>query len=325
MKGVVGEQVYFGGREMKSILEVSELRKEFKVSGKRICAVDGISFELKPGEILGFLGPNGAGKTTTIQMLLTTLSQTSGDIRYFGKELYANRSEILQHVAFASSYTSLPGRLTVRENLDIYGRLYGLKKSLRKARTEKFLKHFGMWGNRDGLMGRLSAGQTTRVMLAKAFMAHPKVALLDEPTASLDPDIAHEVRAFVREQQKEHGVSILYTSHNMDEVSEVCDRVIFLKQGRIVAADTPERLALECSLTCMDLYVSSGIDALVTIAHEWSLEAERITEGMRVHVSHEQTGPFLSALGARGVNLYDVKIQRPTLEGYFLELAKEAA
>jgi ABC-2 type transport system ATP-binding protein len=309
---------------MESVLSVYNLVKEFKVSGKRVRAVDGISFDLEAGEILGFLGPNGAGKTTTIQMLLTTLSPTSGEIRYFGKELIAQRSEILQHVAFASSYTSLPGRLTVAENLDVYGRLYGLSKGVRRERTKKFLKHFGMWSSKDSLTGRLSAGQTTRVMLAKAFMAHPKVALLDEPTASLDPDIAHEVRAFVREQQKEYGVSILYTSHNMDEVAEVCDRVIFLKQGEIVASDTPRRLALNCALTSIELEVESGLDTVIAVAQEWKVDCEQRRNGARVQLSHNQTGPFLSTLGAKGVGLHDVCIERPTLEEYFLELAKEA-
>ena len=132
-------------------------------------------------------------------------------------------------MGYASGYSRLPLRLTVAENLDVFGRLYGLTPHERRARTDELLNGFGVWDLRRRLMAGLSAGETTRVMLAKAFLARPSVVLLDEPTASLDPDIAHEVRGFVRGRRDEEGVSIVYTSHNMDEVADVCDRVIFLR------------------------------------------------------------------------------------------------
>lgn len=224
------------------VLRVKNLTKKFG----GFTAVDKISFELKKGEILGLLGPNGAGKTTTIQMLLGTLTPTSGEIVYFGKDFFKYRSEILQEVNYASAYSHLPWRLTVEENLQVYARMYGVKD--RRRRIDRLLTEFDVSELGRKTMDGLSAGQKTRVTLCKAFINYPKLILLDEPTASLDPDIAARVRQFLLRQQREYGVSMLFTSHNMAEVTEVCDRVIFLKQGKIIAEDTPEKLAGDATL-----------------------------------------------------------------------------
>lgn len=168
-----------------SLLQVNNLTKTFS-SGvwpfkptKSYTAVNGISFSVEDGEILGFLGPNGAGKTTTIQMLLGTLTPTSGSITYFGKELKNHRKEILNAVSYASGYDALPPRLSVFENLDIVGRMYGMSRAERVARIDHLLKIFGMWNMRDKETGNLSAGQATRIMLVKAFLGKPRIVLLD--------------------------------------------------------------------------------------------------------------------------------------------------
>ena len=231
---------------MEPILTVTDLTKIYppeKKGGTPFTAVNSISFELFEGQILGLLGPNGAGKSTTISMLLGNLSPTSGNIAYFGKNFATHRSEIMNTVTFASTYIRMPWRLSVMENLRVYAFLYGVSEATFQERAKKFLSFFDVWSQRDKTMSQLSAGQITRIMLAKAFIPYPRVVLLDEPTASLDPDIAHQVRAFVQEQQKTFNTSILYTSHNMDEVSEVCDRVLFLKNGTVIANDTPAKLA----------------------------------------------------------------------------------
>src|SRR3972149_1303202 len=205
-----------------SPLVVHNLTKIFppeKKGGRPFTAVDDISFKLREGQILGLLGPNGAGKSTTISMLLGTLSPTFGSIRYFDKDFAKHKSESLQHVTFASTYIKMPWRLTVWENLKIYGTLYDVQGKVFDQRMERFLNFFGVWQQRHKTMNLLSAGQVTRIMLAKAFLPYPKIVLLDEPTASLDPDIAHQVREFVKLQRQEYGVSILYTSHNMEEVT----------------------------------------------------------------------------------------------------------
>src|SRR3989344_2466688 len=231
------------------VLKVKNLTKSFG----DFTAVDRVSFELKKGEILGLLGPNGAGKTTTIRMLLGTLKPTSGQIEYFGKDFFANRSEVLQEINYASAYSRLPWRLTAGENLDVYARLYGVKN--RKERIDNLMREFEVSEIKNKTMDGPSAGQSTRVMLCKAFINYPKLILLDEPTASLDPDIASRVRQFLLRQQEEYQVSMLFTSHNMKEVTEVCDRVIFLKNGKIIAEDTPENLAKRVDATLEEFFL----------------------------------------------------------------------
>ena len=253
-----------------AVLTVTELTKVYR-GRKPVTAVDHLTFELGRGEILGLLGPNGAGKTTTIQMLLSTLKPTTGQIQYFGKSLAQDRESILALIGYASAYSKLPSHLSIEENLDVFGRLYGMPSQARKERSKELLTRFGVWDLRRRTMDSLSAGQTTRVMLAKAFLARPRIALLDEPTASLDPDIAHEVRDFVRAQRDEAGVSILYTSHNMDEVAEVCDRVLFLNGGKIAAVGTPEELAASAASTRMRFTVEHGLDDLINSAEARSL------------------------------------------------------
>ena len=306
-----------------TVLSVKNLTKIY--SGKKpFTAVDHISFDVHEGEILGLLGPNGAGKTTTIQMLLSTLKPTSGDITYFGKNFYAHRSNVLQHVAFASTYIDLPHRLTIRENLDVYGRLYGLTANERKHRMEKFLKFFGVWEQRYKPIAATSAGQKTRVMLAKAFLGHPRVALLDEPTASLDPDIAHEVRAFVLEQQKEYNVSMVFTSHNMDEVAEVCDRVMFLQHGKIVADDTPENLARSVSIATVELIVGDGLKRTVEYADKHDLQYEIEMRSIKISIDEHKIAELLTNLAKVGVEYSQISIDKPSLEDYFLRVSRES-
>ncbi len=300
-------------------LSVRELTKSYG----SFTAVDHLSFQMSEGEILGLLGPNGAGKTTTIQMLLTALEPTSGKIEYFGQDLKSHRSELLQQVAFASTYVKLPSRLTVGENLDVYGRLYGLSASERRHRIDKFLGFFGAKELKKKSTGALSAGQMTRVMLAKAFLAHPRVALLDEPTASLDPDIALEVRAFVQEQRREYGVAILFTSHNMAEVSEVCDRVMFLQHGKIVAVDTPEKLAASVSTARVELLVGDGLKRTKEYTEKHSLRSSIDQRSITIEVEEHDIATLLAGLAKVGVNYSQIAIQKPSLEDYFLQLARQ--
>lgn len=304
------------------VLSVKNLTKTYP-GKKKFVAVDHISFDLHRGEILGLLGPNGAGKTTTIQMLLSTLTPTEGEITYFGKDLQTHRSDILKDVAFASSYIRLPWQLTVNENLQVYGRLYGISSPERKSRIEKLLKFFGVWKMRDKEMSSLSAGQTTRVMLSKAFLAYPKIALLDEPTASLDPDIAHEVRAFVKEQQKSYEVSMLFTSHNMDEVADVCGRVMFLQEGKIVANDTPENIARSVSIAHVELVVGDGLKRTIEYATKNALKHEVIDRAIKISIDEHKIAELIENLGKIGVRYTQIVVDKPSLEDYFLSLVKQ--
>ena len=221
---------------MEKILTVRNLSKTF--NGVR--AVNNISFSVAKGEIVGLLGPNGAGKTTTIQMILGLIKPTRGTITVFGKNLETHRMEILSEVNFSSAYISLPGNLKVWENLYTFARLYGVKNY--KKRVEELARFFEITPLLSKLYVRLSSGQATRVNLAKALLNSPKLLFLDEPTSSLDPDIADRVRKLLKKIQKEQALTILYTTHNMIEVEELCDRAIFIHQGKIVTEGTPKQL-----------------------------------------------------------------------------------
>jgi ABC-2 type transport system ATP-binding protein len=218
------------------VLRVSHLRKQFG----DFTAVDDVSFCIGPGEILGLLGPNGAGKTTTIHMMLGLITPTSGSIEVFGLDLATHREQILQQVNFSSTYISMPLALTVEENLRVVARLYGLSDI--KRRVDDIVKKLEMEEFRHKVTRKLSSGQMTRLTLAKAFLTEPKILFLDEPTASLDPDIAHKIRALLQEERRSAGLSILYTSHNMREMEEMSDRIIFLQRGKIVAEGTAREI-----------------------------------------------------------------------------------
>jgi len=219
-----------------SVIEVENLVKSFG----SVRAVDGLYFAVEEGTITGLLGPNGAGKTTTIQMLLDLITPTSGTIRIFGKEYKTAREDILQSINFSSPYVSLPGNLTVYENLLTFGRLYGVKE-LRK-KIDELVDFFEIRDFLKKMTYNLSTGQLTRLNLTKALLNDPKLLLLDEPTASLDPDIADRTRQLLMRIQKERGVTILYTSHNMEEVEEICDKVIFIQHGKFKDEGVPAEL-----------------------------------------------------------------------------------
>lgn len=311
---------------MQNVLEVSGLTKIYpaeKKGKKPFTAVNNVSFALNEGQILGLLGPNGAGKSTTISMLLGNLTATAGTISYFGKDFMAHHSEIMGSVTFASTYIRMPWRLTVMENLRIYAYLYGVSENTFKARAKKFLSFFGVWNQRDKTMNNLSAGQITRIMLAKAFIPHPKVVLLDEPTASLDPDIAHQVRDFVRAQQAEYNTSVLYTSHNMDEVADLCERVLFLKDGTIIANDTPEELARSLHTAHMTLRIEDGLKRVNRFCREQGLEVTVTERDARISIDEQNVAAFLMLLANEGITYSQISIDTPTLEDYFLSMSTQ--
>lgn len=214
------------------IVDVQNLTKRFG----DFTAVDRVSFEIQPGETIGLLGPNGAGKTTTIQMLLGVITPTHGTIEMLGLNLLEHRETILRQVNFSSTYISMPYALTVEENLRVTGRLYSLSDIDR--RIDDVVKKLEMEDIRHKITRKLSSGQATRLTLAKAVMTEPKILFLDEPTASLDPDIAHKVKGFLKEYRETSGLSMLYTSHNMREIEEMSDRIVFLQRGKIIAQGT---------------------------------------------------------------------------------------
>jgi len=236
-----------------------------KVYGDLV-AVDDVSFEVGRGEIVGLLGPNGAGKTTTINMILGVLQPDAGAISVRGLDLKARRSEVLEHTNFAAVYSPLPGNLTVAQNLRVFGLLYGVPALA--ERIEALLAEYDLARFRTIKSGVLSSGEQTRLSLAKAMLNRPQLLLLDEPTASLDPAAARDMRGRIRTFATQGTGGVLWTSHNMYEVVEVCDRVLFLSHGKILLEGDPKALPAEHGKATLE-------ELFITVAREpLSLEVE---------------------------------------------------
>jgi len=225
---------------MPAIISLSHLCKTFGKGAGMVTAVDDLSLDVNEGTITGLLGPNGAGKTTTIQMILDLITPTSGTIKVFDLDMKHNREEILGKVNFSSPYVSLPSNLKVWENLYTFARLYGVKDI--KGKVNELADFFAIRDLLPRMTSSLSTGQLTRLNMTKALLNDPKLLLLDEPTASLDPDIADRTRKLLVKIKKERGITMLYTSHNMEEIEEICDRVIFINKGKIRDDGSPKEL-----------------------------------------------------------------------------------
>lgn len=241
------------------ILEARDLTREFD----GVKALDAFNFQLHKGEVLGLLGANGAGKTTAMNMLLGLTTPTGGSIHAFGMNLASKRIDILRRSNFSSAYTSLPGNLLVWQNLTVFAKIYGVPNAKRKIAD--LLELFEITDLRKRVTGQLSAGESTRLNLCKALLNDPELLLLDEPTASLDPDIADKVRKTIRKVQAERQISILYTSHNMKDIEEVCDRVIFLHKGKIVTQGTTEEILAKMQQNTLE-------DVFIKIARSGEIE-----------------------------------------------------
>jgi ABC-2 type transport system ATP-binding protein len=243
------------------VLEVRGLCKTYA----DLVAVHEVSLSVAPGEIVGLVGPNGAGKSTTINMILGVLAPTAGEIRIDGLDLARARSRALARTGFAAVYAPAPGNLTVEQNLRIFGMIYGVGNL--SARIEDAIGDFDLARHRKTKCGVLSSGEQTRVALAKAMLNAPKLLLLDEPTASIDPATARDLRALITGFAQRTAAGVLWTSHNMYEVAEVCDRVLFLRGGRILLQGEPQALIAEHGAkTLEDLFVEVAQDRERSVA-----------------------------------------------------------
>jgi len=245
------------------VLNVSDLRKQY---GSKI-AVGGVTFAVARGEIVGLLGPNGAGKTTTINMVLGVLKPDEGRVEIEQVDLARHRTAALHRANFAAVYAPLPGNLTVEQNLRIFGMIYGVRDLTHKI--DALIEQFDLQRFRQTKCGVLSSGEQTRVSLAKALLNDPHLLLLDEPTASLDPATARDIRQQIRDFAARGTGGVLWTSHNMYEVEEVCHRVLFLSQGRILLEGDPRTLPREYGRKSLeDLFVAIAREPLHVTAGE---------------------------------------------------------
>ncbi|MDZ4833582.1 MAG: ABC transporter ATP-binding protein [Candidatus Melainabacteria bacterium] len=248
-----------GQNDENPVVVAEHVQKSF---GK-FTAISDVNFTVKRGEIVGLLGANGAGKTTLIQMLLGLLSPSSGKIRIFGMDPEKDRISILRRANFSSAYVSLPYNLKVWENLDIFAGLYCIKN--KKEKIDHLLELFGVKHLKTRMTGRLSSGESTRVNLCKALLNDPEILFLDEPTASLDPDIADKVRKLLARYREEHNVTMIYTSHNMRDVEELCDRIMFVAGGKIIAdGQTSDILSKFEEQSLEELFIKIARDGEIT-------------------------------------------------------------
>lgn len=304
---------------MSSVLIVGQLTKQFG----GFTAVNGISFSIPKGKIIGLLGPNGAGKSTTIQMLLGITAPTSGTIHYFGQDFQTHRQACLQRINFASSFNTLQGRITVWENLLVFAELYQVQQA--KQKIERLAEQFRITELFHKRFWDLSAGQKTRVNLAKALLNDPELILMDEPTASLDPDIADVLLTLIEELKQERQLSLLYTSHDMAEVERICDEVLFLDHGQIVAQDTPLNLTKKITHSELVLTYDGERAKLIAVLERFQLNyTEPRAHTISIAVTEQLLPKVIFNVSQAGVWITDIAIRKPNLSDVFLELARNS-
>ncbi len=301
----------------RPILEVSHLVKDYG----SFRAVDDLSFSLPKGKIVGFLGPNGAGKTTTIQILLGITTATSGKISYFGKDFSKYRSETLQRINFTSAFNTLLSRITVVENLIVFANLYGLRNPRNKI--NELLNYFEIADISNSLYLNLSSGQKTRVNFAKSLLNDPEILLMDEPTASLDPDIADKTLTMIEELRKTRSISILYTSHDMDEITRVCDEVVILDHGKIVAQDTPLGLTKMIPTASVRLMFDNHKDVIEEYlkSHDLTYEFEN-NHTVLINVEEKLIPKLIFGISKTDIWITNIDVIKTSLEDVFLHIAR---
>jgi len=293
-------------------------------------AVDHVSFSIKKGQVLGLLGPNGAGKSTTIQMLIGVTLPSEGTIRYFGKDFAKHRQACLQRLNYASAYNTLQQHMTVKENLAVFAAMYGLKNP--KDKIAELMDYFAVKRLEKQMYRNLSAGERTRVNLVKALLNDPELVLMDEPTASLDPDIADKTLGLVENLRRDRKLSILFTSHNMEEVTRLCDEVIFLDKGKIVSQDTPANHMKRLDQAEVNLHFNGAAAKLDAISADQKGQATFGNTGQAtfgntgqatIKISSKRIPALLAAIHKAGLTVTDIDIRKPTLEDVFLDIARK--
>jgi ABC-2 type transport system ATP-binding protein len=301
----------------EAIIEVDHLVKHFG----SFRAVNGISFSVPRGKVVGFLGPNGAGKTTTIHMLLGITTPTSGNMLFFGKDFTKYKQQILRRINFTSAFNELQGRITVWENLIVFAYLYGVVNP--KKKVVDYLNYFEIPELLHTRYMDLSSGQKTRVNLIKSLINDPEIILMDEPTASLDPDITDKVLSLIEKLKKDRNLTILYTSHNMDEITRICDDVIFLDKGNIVAHDTPLGLTKRITSATLKLIIEDKKNILQNYLekrHQPYFLEENNTYTFKM--DEKNIPALIFDISKTGVWITDIEVVKPTLEDVFLQIAR---
>lgn len=276
------------------------------------------------GEILGVLGPNGAGKTTTMQMLLGLTLPDSGKIAYFGRDFTQHQEYCLSRMSFASAYAKLQGKLSVRQSLIVHGGLYGVSSQDITTRIAELSELLGITDFLDETFWHLSSGQQTRAILAKALLSRPKLLLMDEPTASLDPEIVNKIIDIIRQLRQEEGVSILFTSHNMEEVTRLCDRVMFLRSGQIEAIDTPLSLTKTVKNARLTLTFDAEQKPVTTYLDQTKFHYTFLNKQVvQIELPEDGIAAVLFGFKKHGVFISHIGIEKPSLEDVFMAMVQK--
>lgn len=305
-------------------IEVENLVKTFSEHGKKVIAVDNVSFNVKQGEIFGFLGPNGAGKTTTINMLTGLLKKDSGTIRILGYEPEKNWEFVKNQMNVSTAYFPLSDVLTVEQNLKVYARIFNVKNS--KERINELIRMFELENVRKRSVIKLSSGENTRVSLAKGLVNMPKVLFLDECTVGLDPDMAEKTRTIIKNYQKNNDCSIMFTSHYMYEVEELCDRIAFMCDGRIIKIDTADNLKKLIKKNTVEIAVKENAIALKKFLEDENVDvcfAENNTVIFDVTSENDKLFKVMNKIFKKGFMLSNLHIKKPTLDDIFIKIARK--
>ena len=305
-------------------IEVRNLVKTFWERKKKVVAVNDISFNVKKGEIFGLLGPNGAGKSTTINILTGLLEKDSGDVKILGYAPESNWEYVKNNSNVATAYFPLSDILTVRQNLKVYAKLYGVKNH--EKRIDELLRIFEIENKSGRKFITLSSGEKTRVVLCKGLINSPKVLFLDECTVGLDPDIADKTRRIIKDYQRENSCTILFTSHYMYEIEELCDRIAFMSGGKIINIDTSSNLKKLIKEHTVEIAIKQDVKSLkkfletegmeVIITDQNSIVFEVTTENDRIY-------KIMNKIFKKGFMLTHLNIKTPTLDDIFIKIARQ--
>jgi|TARA_Y100000310_G_scaffold124950_2_gene123755 ABC-2 type transport system ATP-binding protein len=305
-------------------IEINNLVKTFKEKGKTVTAVDDISFSVKKGEIFGLLGPNGAGKSTTINILTGLLEKDSGTVKILGREPEKSWEFVKNKTNVATAYSWMSDVLTIEQNLRVYAKIYGVKNY--EKRINYLLDLFELKNIANRKIIRLSSGENTRAVLCKGLINSPKVLFLDECTVGLDPDIADKTRILIKNYQRDHDCSILFTSHYMYEVEQLCNRIAFMQHGKIVSIDTSKNLKKLIKKHTVEIAVKKDIKLLKDFLKTEGVDvifAKNNTMIFEVSTENDKMYKVISKIFHRGFILSNLHIKGPTLDDIFIKISRQ--
>lgn len=309
-----------------SVVEVKNLKKTYEKNswkpwknGRKTKALRGINFDVKEGEIFGIVGPNGAGKTTLVNILSGLLYKDTGSVKIFGKETKQNRKELADRMNVATAYSKLSGNLTIEENLRVFAKIYDVEN--RKEKINHVLELFEISDLRGKKIYHLSAGQKTRANLAKSFINQPEILLLDEATAGLDPHIADVTRKAIRQINEEHETTIIITSHDMEDIDSLSDRMMFLHQGKILRTGTPRELKKDIHIKVLEVTVDEVNDDFRGLIDHLDGELDENTARVKIE-QEEHIIEILDSISEIDVTVIDIEAKNPDLNEVFKKVAR---